>query len=89
MQGIEFETDQSSPTPSSPLQPSPQKQAGMVRLLLNLGIADANTANFILLGIAAIFFGVAIFLYAGILGEPQIDHVAKSRAALIMQSSSN
>lgn len=70
MQGIEFETDQS---PVVEYQNTTQKRSGMMRLLGKLGIDDPILANFVLLGLAAIFFGVAIFLYAGILVEPKKD----------------
>lgn len=70
MQGIEFEEDNNlqglkAQTVSTPVA----KDGFIIRLLAKAGIADKSTANLILLGIAAIFFGITIYLYAGILGE--------------------
>lgn len=70
MQGIEFEEGNNlhslkAKTLSTPVA----KQGFLMGLVEKTGIADKTTANFILLGIAMIFFGITIFLYAGILGE--------------------
>lgn len=80
MEGIEFETDQGSTTTYS----TTPKQSGMLKLLGKVGINDATTASFILLGITAALFGVAIFLYAGILGEPAKDWSLDARAIQLM-----
>lgn len=70
MQGIEFEEDKDYrglkvKTLATPLK----KQSLMMGILEKAGVADKSTANLILLGIAAFFFGITIFLYAGILGD--------------------
>lgn len=81
MQGIEFETDQGSTTTYS-MTP---KKSGMLELLSKVGVDDTATANFILLGIVAVFFGITIFLYAGIIGGRTVDPAADARAILLMQ----
>lgn len=68
MQGIEFETEQS---PSSKSSQREAKQSFMVRFLMKLGVPDVVTANYILLGIATLFFGIAIFLSRGMFRESQ------------------
>lgn len=83
MQGIEFETDQSF-SPGASTTPGTKKTI-FGRLLMNVGITDQATANYVLLGIAAIFFGVSIFIYAGILREPEKDWSLDTRAAIEMQ----
>lgn len=65
MQGIEFETDQTSNKyPASVML----KQSWMIRLLEKAGVTDRATANFVLLGLAIIFFCITIILYAGFFG---------------------
>ncbi|MBI5077907.1 MAG: hypothetical protein HZB11_00880 [Candidatus Yonathbacteria bacterium] len=74
MQGIEFEEDKNfsglSKTAPQALEAKPSL---MMKLLERIGVVDKTTANFILLGVAAIFFGVTIFLYARTLVEPAKD----------------
>lgn len=70
MQGIEFEEDNDFRGLKVRTVPSSiEKPSFIMNLLEKFGIADKTTANFILLGIAMVFFGITIFLYAGILGE--------------------
>jgi hypothetical protein len=70
MQGIEFEEDSSFSRLSPRASQIPSgKPSFMLRALKKVGVIDKTTANFILLGVAVIFFGVAIFLYAGIFGD--------------------
>ena len=70
MQGIEFEEDRNfQDIKVKTLTESPAKQGFIIDLLAKAGIADKSTADIVLLGIAAIFFGITIFLYAGILGN--------------------
>lgn len=69
MQGIEFEEDKSYQNFTAEQQASALRPSTMVRLLLKLGIPDPAVANYILLGVAGIFFGITIFLYAGIFAE--------------------
>ncbi len=57
----------------------------MMRLLASVGVADSATANYILLGVAAIFFGITIFLYAGVFAEPVKDWSLDARALMEMQ----
>ena len=86
MQGIEFETDQTSRVASTSHYVTPKKESMMVRLLAKVGIEDTITANFVLLGIVGLMFGITIFLYAGILGESKIDRAAEARAIQLMQN---
>ncbi len=86
MQEIEFETDQVSRTSSSPYL-TEKKEPAMVKWLTKLGIKDEETANFVLLGIAGLFLGITIFIYAGLFAETPRDLAAEKRAILIMQNS--
>ncbi len=86
MQGMEFETDQINRASQSQYS-TEKREPTMVRWLIKLGINDPATANFILLGIAGIFIGITIFMYAGIFAEPERDLEAEARAILIMQNS--
>jgi len=65
MQGIEFETDQISNKYTIGVM---MKQSWMVKLLEKAGVTDKATANFVLLGLAIIFFCITIILYAGVFG---------------------
>lgn len=88
MQGIEFEAEKDDTASSSSQHREPfQRSSMMTQWLMRLGIVDVATANYILLGIAGLFFGIAVFIYAGMIGKPSIDHIAKERAILIMQHS--
>lgn len=70
MQGIEFEEDRNFSGLSTQAQQRPApKQSLIMGLVAKMGITDTATANYILLGVAMLFFGIAIFLYAGVLGE--------------------
>lgn len=68
MLGIEFEEDKDiqgfkTSTGSS----STEKPSIAMKLIEKAGVTDKMTANFILLGIAIIFFGISIYLYSGLL----------------------
>ncbi|KKS58516.1 MAG: hypothetical protein UV24_C0021G0012 [Candidatus Nomurabacteria bacterium GW2011_GWA2_42_41] len=41
----------------------------MKSILSKVGISDPMTANYVLIGIAVVFFGITIFMYAGLLGN--------------------
>lgn len=70
MQGIEFEEDKNYQGLKAKTFSSPSRsKSAMMELLEKAGITDKATANLILLGITAFFFGITIFLYAGILGD--------------------
>ncbi|HBB44191.1 MAG: hypothetical protein UW27_C0011G0017 [Parcubacteria group bacterium GW2011_GWA1_44_13] len=75
MQGIEFEDDKdfqglkASGLKVGTFEVPVAKQGPFLKLLEKAGIDDKATGNFVILGIAAILFGIAMFLYAGILGE--------------------
>lgn len=86
MQGIEFEEDRSFSGPSKTASQVPAEKPSLVMgLLEKMGIADKTTANFILLSVAAIFFGITIFLYSGILAKPEKDWSLDARAILEAQ----
>ncbi len=70
MQGIEFEEDKDfSGLKAKAIEPTVTRQGFIMKFLEKGGISDKTTGNFILLGISMIFFGVAIFLYAGLFGK--------------------
>lgn len=73
MQGIEFEEDKSYQinTGNQGQRISTSRPGIMMRMVYKFGIDDPATANLILLGMAALFFGIAIFLYAGISSGPE------------------
>lgn len=83
MQGIEFEEDKNFQGSNVATPPDTiEKKGFIIDFLAKAGITDKSTANLILLGVAAIFFGITIFLYAGILGEniPPKQSVAQIEA---------
>lgn len=65
MQGIEFETDQISNKYTTGVM---MKQSWMIRLIEKAGVTDKATANFVLLGLAIVFFCTTIILYAWVFG---------------------
>lgn len=72
MQGVEFDEDKNYRINTGADRENTTSQpSSMTKLVFKMGVNDPSAANFILLGVAAIFFGVAIFLYAGILSEPK------------------
>lgn len=81
MQEIEFETDKGYDAGSA----NAQSKSMMVRWLANIGITDTAMANYILIGMAGIFFGVTIFLYADALSEPAKDWSLDARVIREMQ----
>ncbi|MEK7568807.1 MAG: hypothetical protein AAB497_01700 [Patescibacteria group bacterium] len=85
MQGIDFEDDRNFSGISSRIPVQTAKPSFMMRLLASVGVADSATANYILLGVAAIFFGITIFLYAGVFAEPVKDWSLDARALMEMQ----
>lgn len=87
MQGIDFEDDRNFSGISSQIPAQREGLSLVMGLLAKMGIADKATANFILLGVAAIGFGVTIFLYAGALVEKEKDWSLDTRAILEMQRS--
>lgn len=84
MQGIEFEDDRTYGGLSTKAQIPVGKPSWMLRMLYAMGISDKTTANFILLGVAMVLFGFAIFTYAGILGKstPKAQDVQQIAAQL-------
>lgn len=64
MQNIEFEEEN-----SYQIKDVIAKQSFMKSLLSKAGISDPMTANYVLLGIAVVLFGITIFMYAGLLGN--------------------
>lgn len=86
MQGIEFEDSKDFQGLKVREVPhAVEKQSFMMGLLEKAGVEDKTTANFILLSIAAIGFGIATFLYAGILTEPAKDWSLDAKAAMMAQ----
>ena len=56
----------------------------MIRWLANFGVIDSTVANYILIGTAAIFIGVSLFIYAGLVSEPAKNPVLEKQAMLRM-----
>ncbi|MFA5997733.1 MAG: hypothetical protein WC791_04610 [Candidatus Paceibacterota bacterium] len=87
MQGIEFDEDKDlggySLRKVSKVT-SEGKPSYMFKLLNKAGIEDKTTGNFILLCIAIVFFGITIFLYAGVLGNniPSVKTAEQIQAQL-------
>lgn len=74
MEGIQFEEDREySGLKGRAVQGSAEKQSFMMWLLEKAGVEDKTTANFALLGVAVVLFGITLFLYAGIFAEPKKD----------------
>ena len=81
MQGIEFEDDGNyNGLQTRASQVPVGKPSFMMRLLAKAGIIDKTTANLILLGLALIFFGITIFLYASALSVPQKNWALDAKA---------
>lgn len=71
MQGIEFEENNDIQELSPRvIKNYAVKQSFFMRLLEKARVADKTTANFILLGIAVLFFGIAIYIYSGLNKSP-------------------
>lgn len=63
MENIKFEVDQ-----SPRMNLSTTKESALAKWIVKLGITDnITTANYILVGITALFIGITIFIYARIL----------------------
>lgn len=86
MQGIEFEEDKDyQGLKAKTIANAPAKQGFIMKTMERIGFADKSTANLVLLGLVALLFGTAIFLYAGILTEPARDWSLDARAILEAQ----
>lgn len=83
MQGIEFDDEKDLGIVSSTNFEVVEKEPSFtMKLLEKAGITDAAIANLILLGVAAIFFGLAIVVYAGLFKQPTKDWSLDARAIL-------
>ncbi|MFZ2303539.1 MAG: hypothetical protein WAV98_01970 [Minisyncoccia bacterium] len=82
MQGIEFEEDKDYQglLRAKTLANTTSKQGFIMKFMEKIGFVDKTTANFVLLGLVAILFGITIFLYAEILTEPAKDWSLDARA---------
>lgn len=97
MEGIEFDVDGNQGLKNSPsnIIDVKKRNSFLVGLLVKIGVDDPAIANFILVGIAGLFLGVAVFLYAGILGNKETpklssDEIARGLKALSdMQNAQN
>jgi hypothetical protein len=67
MQGIEFETDQSSQVAYTSV--TSKRPSFFTKIFTRFGVEDTNTVNLTLLGVLALFLGLTIFLYAGALSN--------------------
>lgn len=72
MQNIEFEEEN-----SYQIKDVIVKQSFMKSILSKVGISEPMTANYVLLGVAVVLFGVTIFMYAGLLGN-KVDVILTS-----------
>jgi hypothetical protein len=59
MEGIEFENDRYAQQRREVVT----KESGMVRLMMKFGAPNAKIANLILLGSAALFLAVSLYLF--------------------------
>ncbi|MEK7459952.1 MAG: hypothetical protein AAB628_00125 [Patescibacteria group bacterium] len=80
MSEIEFETD-SIVGDMNRRKTSAEEVPFFVKWLMQLGVRDSTTANYILIGATAFFIGAAIYLYAGIFEEPQKDWSLDAKAS--------
>lgn len=91
MNGIEFEENkiyQTKKTPTNKLIPS--ESGVFMHTLFKIGVTDQNTANYILLGVAAIFFGITIYIYSGLFNKANLPKTApdeQSNQAIFIKES--
>lgn len=65
MSGIEFEENGIYQTKTKLDGESINSKPGaMIQFLLKIGVKDINTANYILIGVAVVLFGIIIFIYS-------------------------
>lgn len=91
MEGIEFDLDGNHELKSSS-NTAEARRSFLIGLLAKMGVADPTVANIILIGTAGLFFGIAIFMYAGILGEkatPKLSSVEISRGLKALSDMQN
>ena len=94
MEGIEFDLDnnQGLKSSSSAAGAASPRHSFLISLLAKMGVTDPTVANIILIGTAGLFFGIAIFMYAGILGEkatPKLSSVEISRGLKALSEMQN
>lgn len=75
MNDIEFDTDKNYSLNAYTSQ-GVTRDPVMIRFLMKLGVPDATLAGYILIGIIVIFFGITIFLYAGVFKGDSGDTVS-------------
>lgn len=81
MEGVEFEEQTGYSRPSSNgSYDSNERKSFFFKLFEKIGVVDKTTVNLILLALMAIFFGITIFLYAGILAGNKYDPVLEAQA---------
>lgn len=82
MGDIEFDLDNNQGLKNSSSNVEAQaKRSFLVGLLAKMGIADPAIANFILVGVAGLFLGIAVFIYAGVLGEKATPKLSSTEIA--------
>lgn len=83
MEGVEFDLDpnQGARDFSRHVSAVKTRPSFLIGLLAKMGIADPVVSNFILAGIAAIFFGISIFLYAGIIEKDAASKLSYTEVA--------
>lgn len=83
MQGIEFEDNRDFSGISTKVSVQSMKPSLMMKLLAKIGIADKTTANYILLAIAIVGFGLTIFLYADLLSSKTEEIIISDYEAMM------
>lgn len=82
MQGIEFEDDNNYTLnqTAGAGEGAEHKASPLLRMVFKLGVTDIAIANYILIGVAVIIFGITIFIYADILSGVKYDPTLDSKA---------
>ena len=95
MEGVEFDIDntQTQQHLEAKAEQTRLKRSPLYALLGKIGVTDPTAASVILLGVAALFFGVAIFIYAGVVSNKAsttidpVQEAAQIKELQAMQSS--
>lgn len=95
MEGVEFDIDntQTQQNLETRAQQVRLKRSPLYALLGEIGVTDPTAASVVLLGVAALFFGIAIFIYAGVVSNKAstnidpVQEAAQIKELQAMQSS--
>ncbi len=83
MEGVEFDIDntQTQQHLEAKAEQTRLKNSPLYALLGKIGVTDPTAASVVLLGVAALFFGVAIFIYAGIVSDKASNNMDPAQEA--------